>query len=199
MCSLLAKELPSREPPSNTSEKTKKALERNCIDTRKSKMEMNVANETSAKLSYFSEFEVGVMRIWRKIEAFVGQFSTENDDEVYLLLGMPWLHAVDAKIKIRDSIIKIGDKGYAVAIIKLQYPKFVDSETHKLIFCQKKKVDSNVKTTPYIESSSEDEDDSFGDSEKYSDNGDVSSQLYEERAVNHSDPSMSEKSKATLK
>ncbi|RKF59009.1 hypothetical protein OnM2_063021 [Erysiphe neolycopersici] len=138
---------------------------------------MNVADGTSSKLSYFSEFEIGVMGIWRKVEAFVRPFSSEYDEEVHLLLGMPWLHAVDAKIRIRDSIIEIGDEAQTEAIVKLQGPKFVESEIRKLILCPKEKIDARVNKTDYVESSSEDGDDeSFWESEEDSDDIDLSSQ-----------------------
>ncbi|RKF80141.1 hypothetical protein GcM1_196025 [Golovinomyces cichoracearum] len=144
---------------------------------------MNVADGTLAKLSYFSVFEIGVMGIWRKVEAF----------EFHLLLEIPWLHTVDAKLRIRDSIIEIGDQDQGKAIVKLQGPKFVESEFHILILCPKRKVDSEVKTTAYIESSSEYEDNRFWDSDKDSDDGDTSSRSYEESAGNLTDLSMSEK------
>lgn len=75
----------------------------------------------------------------------------------------------------------------------------MESEVHKLILCPKRKVDSEVKTTAYIESSSEDEDDSFWDSDEDSDDGDKSSLSYEEIAGNLTDLSMSEKGKAKLR
>ncbi|RKF84328.1 hypothetical protein GcM1_115005 [Golovinomyces cichoracearum] len=123
---------------------------RNLSENLFSGLTMNFADGTSAELSYFSKFEIGVMGIWRKVEAFVRPFSNENNEEVHLLLGMPWLHVVDAKIRIRVSIIEIGDRDQGEAIVKLQGPKFVESEVHKLILCPKRKDNSEMKATIYI-------------------------------------------------
>lgn len=58
---------------------------------------MNVADESSARLTLYAEFEEGVHGIWRKVEAFVRPLSEENKEDVHLLLGLPWLFTVDAK------------------------------------------------------------------------------------------------------
>ncbi|KAI0992206.1 hypothetical protein K3495_g15980, partial [Podosphaera aphanis] len=70
---------------------------------------MNVADGTSARLTHYSQFEIGVLGIWRKVEAFVRPFSERNADEIHLLLGLPWLHTVCAKISVKESMIEIGD------------------------------------------------------------------------------------------
>lgn len=57
----------------------------------------NVADGTSARLTHYSQFEIGVFGIWRKVEAFVRPFSGKDNAEVQLLLGLPWLHTVCAK------------------------------------------------------------------------------------------------------
>ncbi|POS82380.1 hypothetical protein EPUL_006396, partial [Erysiphe pulchra] len=128
---------------------------------------MNVADGTSAELTHYSEFEIGVLGVWRKIEAFVRPFTTSNIDEVHLLLGLPWLHAVDAKIKIRESIIEIGDIQKGENVVNIEGPQFVESESHKLVLCPKNKR----KTQPldYQETSSEESEDSPYDSGDESD------------------------------
>ena len=126
----------------------------------------NVADGTSARLTHYSEFEIGVLGVWRKIEAFVRPFSASNSDEVHLLLGMPWLHAVDAKIRIRESIIEIGDNQKGETVVKIQGPKFVESESHRLVLCPKNKGDENI-TSEDEDSTSDDADGSFyGSSEE---------------------------------
>ncbi|POS82080.1 hypothetical protein EPUL_004698, partial [Erysiphe pulchra] len=114
---------------------------------------MNVADGSSAKST--GNMEEG--------GSFVRPFASEDDEEVHLLLGMPWLHAVDAKIRIRDSIIEIGDEAQAEKIVKLQGPKFVESEIHKLILCPKEKEqvdfeDSSGEYDSDVEDSSDEED-----------------------------------------
>ncbi|KAI1000227.1 hypothetical protein K3495_g7971 [Podosphaera aphanis] len=98
-------------------------------------MTMNVADGTSAQLTHYAEFEIGVLGIWRKVEAFVRPFHNNNVQDIHLLLGLPWLHAVDAKIQIRDSIIEIGDTNCGDPIMKIKGPKFVQSEQHRLVLC----------------------------------------------------------------
>ncbi|POS83424.1 hypothetical protein EPUL_004130, partial [Erysiphe pulchra] len=91
---------------------------------------MNVADGTFVELTHYLEFEMGVLGVWRKIEAFVRPFTTSNIDEVHLLLGMPWIHAVDAKIKIRESIIEIGDIQKGENLVNIEGSQFVESESH---------------------------------------------------------------------
>ncbi|POS84218.1 hypothetical protein EPUL_004465, partial [Erysiphe pulchra] len=95
-------------------------------------MTMNVANGTSAQLTHYASFELGVLGIWRKVEAFVRPFNNDNGRDIHLLLGMPWLHAVDARTRIRDSIIEIGDSAIGEEIMKIKGPKFIKSEKQKL-------------------------------------------------------------------
>ncbi|RKF76093.1 hypothetical protein GcM1_229024 [Golovinomyces cichoracearum] len=55
---------------------------------------MNVADGTSARFTHYSQFEIGVLGVWRKVEVFVRPFSKRNSGEVHLLLGLPLLHTV---------------------------------------------------------------------------------------------------------
>lgn len=109
------------------------------------------------------------MGIWRKVEAFVRPFSNENKYEVHLLLGLPWLHAVGAKIKIEDSIIRIGDSEKGESAVDIRGPKFVESEEHKLVLCQSTKgVENKIQD---MESSSEDSDYSASEEDESDDEG----------------------------
>lgn len=36
-------------------------------------------------------------------------FNSSNANNIYLSLGMPWLHATDTKIRVNSSMIKMGD------------------------------------------------------------------------------------------
>ncbi|KAI0997508.1 hypothetical protein K3495_g10678 [Podosphaera aphanis] len=80
---------------------------------------MNVADGTSAQLTHYATIEIGALGIWKKVEAFVRPFGKENERDIHLLLGMPWLRAVDAKIRIRDSIIEIGDSERGETVMKI--------------------------------------------------------------------------------
>ncbi|POS81973.1 hypothetical protein EPUL_006544, partial [Erysiphe pulchra] len=124
---------------------------------------MNVADGTSAELTHYAEFEIGVLGIWRRIEAFVRPFNEKNIHEVHLLLGMPWLHAVDAKIRIRESIIETGDTQRGEKVVKVEGPQFIESELHKLVLCPKEDIKSQP--VEFHEASSEDSDESLYDSD----------------------------------
>lgn len=67
------------------------------------------------------------LRVWRELEAFEWPINNDIFRDIQLLLGMPWLHTVDAKIRIRDSIIKIGYSSIGEKIMKIKGPKFVES------------------------------------------------------------------------
>ncbi|POS81969.1 hypothetical protein EPUL_005212, partial [Erysiphe pulchra] len=51
---------------------------------------MNVVDGTSARLTHYSQFEIGVLGVWRQVDAFVRPFSSRNSGEIHLLLGLPW-------------------------------------------------------------------------------------------------------------
>ncbi|KAI0992993.1 hypothetical protein K3495_g15191, partial [Podosphaera aphanis] len=136
---------------------------------------MNVADGTSARLTHYAQFEIGVLGVWRKVEAFVRPFSARNSEEVHLLLGLPWLHTVCAKIWIKESIIEIGDPERGEKMVKIQGPVFEESREHKLVLCPKRK-----KQVTYAESSSEESDDEDTDDESSSDEEDILECLMDE-------------------
>ncbi|RKF57444.1 hypothetical protein OnM2_074041 [Erysiphe neolycopersici] len=94
---------------------------------------MNVADGISSRLTHYSEYEIRVCGIWRKIEAFVRPSWEKNADEIHLLLGLPWLHSVDARIEIRDSKFEIGDRARGECVETIQGPKFIESGQYKLV------------------------------------------------------------------
>lgn len=136
---------------------------------------MNVADGTSARLTHYSQFEIGVLGIWRKVEAFVRPFSGKDTTEVHLLLGLPWLHTVCAKLWIKESIIEIGDPERGEKCVKIQGPVFVESEEHKLVLCPGRK-----KEMVYVESSSDDSEDSDSEISDESSDDDSLSDIFEE-------------------
>ncbi|RKF55793.1 hypothetical protein OnM2_086045 [Erysiphe neolycopersici] len=103
---------------------------------------MNVTDGTSTEFTHYVEFDIGVLGIWRRVEAFVISFIASNVDEVHLLLGMLWLHAVDAKIRIRESIIEIVNIRNGENVINAEGPQFIESESHKLVLSPKKETKS---------------------------------------------------------
>lgn len=132
-------------------------------------LKMNVADGTSAKLAYYTRFNVGVLGIWRQIEAFVRPWTSENLNDQHLLLGHTWLHAVNAKLFIRDSIIEIGDPAAGEQVHKIRGPEFVQSNHHSLILYPKLPKENPIALPRYLEDSSDESDDSDGDSDSSDD------------------------------
>ncbi|KAI1007160.1 hypothetical protein K3495_g1061 [Podosphaera aphanis] len=128
-------------------------------------MTMNVADGTSAQLTHYATIEIGVLGIWRKVEAFVKPFGKENEQDIHLLLGLPWLHAVDAKIRIRDSIIKIGDSERGETVVKIKGPKFIEGEKHRLVLCPVDALELRRIEDEYDDESSDESQISDADSE----------------------------------
>ncbi|RKF77345.1 hypothetical protein GcM1_220050b [Golovinomyces cichoracearum] len=116
---------------------------------------MNVADGTSAQLTHYFEFEIGVLGVWRKVEAFVRPFSSENIDDMHLIWGIPWLHEFNAIKRRKKSIIEIGDPERGERVIKLQGPEFMTSEHHKLVLYPRDKPKNFVSL--YQRNSSDDE------------------------------------------
>ncbi|RKF84194.1 hypothetical protein GcM1_141008 [Golovinomyces cichoracearum] len=135
---------------------------------------MNVADGTSARLTHYSQFEIGVLGRWRKNEAFVRPFSEKDSAEVHLLLGLPWLHTVCAKIWIKELIIEIGDPEIREGFVKIQGPIFVESSEHKLVLCPKKN-----RREFYVDLGSEESESNSDSEEESSDYGNLS-ELFEE-------------------
>lgn len=130
----------------------------------------NMADGSSARLTHYSIFEIGVCGIWRKIEAFIRPSWESNADEIYLLLGLPWLHSVDARIEIRESKIEIGDKARGKEVKMIQGPKFIESAQHKLVLYP---LNTEAKGSQKdVEDSSDDSIDSEIDSEEDEDSSD---------------------------
>ncbi|KUJ24601.1 uncharacterized protein LY89DRAFT_727621 [Mollisia scopiformis] len=93
---------------------------------------MNTADGNSSSLNSYTTFNIGVNSIWKKIYVFIRP-DVGGKGDLSLLLGLPWLHDVDAKFNIRESKIEIGDRGVGENIVTLQRPIFIPSEKHKLI------------------------------------------------------------------
>ncbi|KAI0999003.1 hypothetical protein K3495_g9193 [Podosphaera aphanis] len=133
---------------------------------------MKVADGTSAKLTHYSEFEVGSLGIWRTMRAFVRPFSDSNAMDMHLLLGLPWLHDVDARIRIRDSIIEMGDQASGEKVVRIQGPKLMRDDKHKLILCPASKHGGIAEG--WSESESEEESDQESSEESDSEESDFS-------------------------
>jgi hypothetical protein len=95
---------------------------------------MNTADGNSSPLELYTTFQMGVLGIWRSVYAFIRpETKGVNSLELGLILGLPWLDDVDAKIRIRASTIDIGDIGIGEKIAQIKGPVFVPSGQHRLI------------------------------------------------------------------
>ncbi|KHJ30201.1 hypothetical protein EV44_g3593 [Erysiphe necator] len=95
---------------------------------------MNTADGSATELSHFVSLHIGVCGIWRRIDAFVRPVLKKNGElDLHLLLGIPWLHDVNASIFIRDSRIALGDPQRNERIAVIQGPTFVPSSNHRLV------------------------------------------------------------------
>jgi hypothetical protein len=95
---------------------------------------MNTADGSSSALTHFVTFWLSVLGIWRKANAFIHPYDREAaPKDLHLLLGLPWLESVDAKIGVRDCRIEIGDTKRGEKVVVVQGPKFVPSLQHSLV------------------------------------------------------------------
>jgi hypothetical protein len=108
-------------------------------------MTINTADRNSSALLAYTSFMIGVNGIWRRVYAFIRPELKNNQGELSLLLGLPWLDDVDAKIHIRQSAIEIGDQSRGEKTVTLQGPIFVPSSEHRLILHPK---NPNTRKTP---------------------------------------------------
>ena len=115
---------------------------------------MNVADGRATRLTQCCTLRVGVLGIWRTIEAFVRPYDEKDEKDIHMLLGLPWLHSVDAKMFIRASKIELGDIKRGEDVVELRGPQFTVSPSNKLIL-QPKTEDTSEEESEE-ESSSDD-------------------------------------------
>ncbi|KAI0996884.1 hypothetical protein K3495_g11298 [Podosphaera aphanis] len=127
-------------------------LEKQILATRGfSWLTMKTADGGVSELSHFVSFKIGVFGIWRKIDAFIRPTQRKNNElDLNLLLGLPWLHAVNARIYIRESRITIEDPGINEQVLAIQGPTFFQSNTHKLILYPKTAEASNFPLPEHV-------------------------------------------------
>ncbi|KAI1006573.1 hypothetical protein K3495_g1643 [Podosphaera aphanis] len=98
-------------------------------------LKMNTADGGVSDLSHFVSFEIGVKN---------------NELDLHLLLGLPWLHAINTRIYIRESRITIWDPGINEKVLAIQGPTFLQSNTHKLILYPKTAEASNFPLPEHV-------------------------------------------------
>jgi hypothetical protein len=84
---------------------------------------MSTAGMGKQALSHWTHFFISVAGIEREIWAFVRPVAGKR---LSLLLGLPFLESVDAKLHIRNEIIELGDAARGETVVMLKTPqKFV--------------------------------------------------------------------------
>ncbi|KEQ83932.1 hypothetical protein M438DRAFT_335659 [Aureobasidium pullulans EXF-150] len=80
---------------------------------------MTMPNGARCELKYWTHFNVQVENITRRVWAFV---CPEEGRSISLLLGIPYLESVDAHIRVRESVIEIGDKSKGESVTSIAAP-----------------------------------------------------------------------------
>lgn len=101
---------------------------------------MSVANGDSTELKSWVKFWVKVLEIRQEMWAFV---IPKNNPNVSLLLGLPWLRSVDAKLFIQKKEIHIRDikKRETVFLIPFSITLFEDTQFNAK---EKEEVNTNI-------------------------------------------------------
>ncbi|KAI0995222.1 hypothetical protein K3495_g12960, partial [Podosphaera aphanis] len=99
-------------------------------------LQMMTADGSSSQLTEFCKLHNCTQGVWRRIWCFIRP-GTHDGGDLHLLLGLPWLNDVDAKIFIRSSYIEIGDTAAGDNLTKIQGPIFVPSIKHRLVLLPK--------------------------------------------------------------
>ena len=103
-------------------------------------MSMTTADHKEHMLLHWVLLEVGVQGIWRKIRCFLGPdlpLVPGHSEHLSLLLGIPWLFAVNAFISIRQSKIMLGDPEIGETVREVQGPELVFHKDYNLLMYPK--------------------------------------------------------------
>ncbi|OJD09665.1 hypothetical protein ACJ73_10158 [Blastomyces percursus] len=97
-------------------------------------MSMKTATKVESLLHFWAEIEIAVQGIWRKVPFFVSTSSkkttvSSND----LLLGIPWLFDVNARLDIRKGVMVIGDVDRGEERVIVQGPELVYAQGTKIL------------------------------------------------------------------
>lgn len=103
---------------------------------------------------------IGVQGIWREICCFILPDNPQSKvpQEASVLLGLPWLFSVDAKISIRNASIAVGDPLQGEEPVKVTGPKLVMQKSHY-------HAPESLKKAQLTEESSEEEGEDYNEEE----------------------------------
>lgn len=106
-------------------------------------LSMRTADHKDTPLQFWVWLEVDVQQLWRKIRCFVSPsvinpLSSIGTEPLSLLLGIPWLYSVSARISVRNSTIEIGDPSLGEKLRDVVGPELVFCNDHNLLMYPKK-------------------------------------------------------------
>ncbi|KAI6247177.1 hypothetical protein HI914_05024 [Erysiphe necator] len=108
-------------------------LEKNTLSSPQNQViTMGTADGASHRITEWVSFVFVSGGITRHVHAFVRPDKGMTND-LFLLLGLPWLHSVKAVINIVKSQIRIGDKRLGEKRTTLQGPTFEFTKHHRLL------------------------------------------------------------------
>lgn len=100
-------------------------------------LSMQTADHNDAMLHHWVSLDVGVEGLWRTVRCFVGPDGRAGRSHLSLLLGLPWLYAVNAMIDIRGFRILIGDSNIGEKIRAITGPELVFHSDYNLLLYPK--------------------------------------------------------------
>ncbi|RKF65406.1 hypothetical protein GcC1_121015 [Golovinomyces cichoracearum] len=71
-------------------------------------MRFGTADGGTTVAEHFASTKIGVAEIWRRVDVLI--LSQVKNDAHSLLLGLPWLYQVNARIDIPSFTLRIGDR-----------------------------------------------------------------------------------------
>lgn len=105
-------------------------------------LSMRTADHRDTILEYWVWLHVAVEGVWRHIRCFVAPqvvsvSESGRSEYLGLILGIPWLFSVDAKISIRHSSLMVGDVSMGEEVREVIGPEMVFCKYHNLIMYPK--------------------------------------------------------------
>ena len=98
---------------------------------------METADHRETLLETWVLFDYCVEGLWRSVPCFVSPPTPGIEDVPRLLLGLPWLHDINAVISVRNSSIQIGDPAIGEQVRLITGPELVYHRDHGLLMYPK--------------------------------------------------------------
>ncbi|TQS38712.1 hypothetical protein Golomagni_00783 [Golovinomyces magnicellulatus] len=86
-------------------------------------MRLGTADGGTIIAKHFTSIQIGVAEIWRKIDVLI--LPQVKNDTHSLLLGLPWLYQVNARINIPTFSLRVGDRKVDGRRVEISTTKFI--------------------------------------------------------------------------